>query len=95
MTHWNDMSPEERARLQAERQAERREQEARMDKRIPIVREDSDGTITDGTARVSRGGRQIDDFRDLDGEPLDLPPGSSYLIDTELPPTIESSWDDV
>lgn len=51
--------------------------------RIPITRHDADGTITDGTARargVGPGRLEIDDWRDLDGEPLDLPAGSEFNV---------------
>jgi hypothetical protein len=51
--------------------------------RIPIIRRDADGTITDGTARVTTthgDSTTIDDFRDLDGELLHLPPGAAFEI---------------
>lgn len=51
--------------------------------RVPIVRRDEDGTRIDGTAaydHVDRGGIIVYDFRDLDGEPLGLPPGSSFEV---------------
>ena len=40
-----------------------------MHLRIPIIRELADGTITDGTARLSDDRWIMDDFRDLNGEP--------------------------
>lgn len=48
--------------------------------RIPIIRRAEDGTVTDGTAlweERENGGFSISDFRDLDGEPLPIPPGGS------------------
>lgn len=51
--------------------------------RIPIIRRNADGTITDGTARtrgVGPGRLEIDDFRDLDGQPLNLPPGAKFTV---------------
>lgn len=50
--------------------------------RIPITRHDPDGTVTDGTARMilTATGRGLDDFRDLDGEPMCLPPGAAFHI---------------
>ncbi len=51
--------------------------------RIPITRHDSDGTILDGTAaaiRTSEHAFTINDFRDLDGEELILPPGSRFEV---------------
>lgn len=53
-----------------------------MTARLPIIRRDADGTIVDGTARalVLTGGLALDDFRDLDGEALDLPPGSAFEV---------------
>jgi hypothetical protein len=48
--------------------------------RVPIVRRDADGTCVDGTAElgVDSDGLWLGDFRDLDGELLPLPAGSSY-----------------
>lgn len=55
--------------------------------RIPITRHDEDGTIIDGTAESDVqvvGGTAvygtIHDFCDLDGEPLVLPPGSTFEV---------------
>lgn len=60
--------------------------------RIPIVRVDADGTIVDGTCEYNEepGAGNLGDFRDLDGEPLVLPPGSAYQIalSTEVPPEL-------
>ena len=53
--------------------------------RIPIIRRDADGTVIDGTARLSDDRRTIDDFRDLDGNELSLPPGSSFEVRWEKP----------
>ena len=52
--------------------------------RIPIIRRDADGTFTDGTARISDDRRTIDDFRDLDGNELSLPPGSAFEVRCEV-----------
>jgi len=55
--------------------------------RIPIVRRLADDTVTDGTARQTVDGDgdwTITDFRDLDGQPLDLPPGASFEIPLPL-----------
>lgn len=46
--------------------------------RVAITRHDADGTVIDGTALCE--GTEISDFRDLDGEPLALPPGSSFVM---------------
>lgn len=53
-----------------------------MTARLPIIRRDADGTIVDGTARATAlpGGLALDDFRDLDGEALDLPPGAAFEV---------------
>lgn len=53
-----------------------------MTHRIPITRRDPDGTVIDGTARVITDGteQRLDDFRDLDGNPLSLPPGAAFHI---------------
>lgn len=58
--------------------------------RLPIIRRDADGTIVDGTARArviadlagteGAAGLALDDFRDLDGAPLDLPPGAAFEV---------------
>lgn len=50
--------------------------------RIPIVRSDVDGSTIDGTARVHPNGTDftLDDFRDLDGVSLVLPPGSCFTL---------------
>lgn len=56
--------------------------------RIPIIRRDADGTIVDGTAAVvviEFGKFTVNDFRDLDGKELELPPQSSFEFVTELP----------
>lgn len=54
--------------------------------RIPIVRVDADGTVADGTAEVvrSEAGTVVRDFRDLDGEKLDLPAGSRFEVAVEI-----------
>lgn len=49
--------------------------------RIPVTRHDLDGTIIDGTAEYD--GHGLTDFRDLDGLPLVLPPGSSFVVDLD------------
>jgi len=53
--------------------------------RVPIVRADRDGTITDGTADATLvdGKVLLSDFRDLDGRELTLPPGSRFVIPTK------------
>lgn len=51
--------------------------------RVPITRHDVDGTVVDGTAALvilEDGTRRVHDFRSLDGEPLVLPPGSSFVV---------------
>jgi hypothetical protein len=51
--------------------------------RVPIIRPDADGTITDGTAELVRtipSGIKVRDFRDLDGNELILPPKSSFEV---------------
>lgn len=51
--------------------------------RVPISRRDPDGTMIDGTARcvpLDGGGWALDDFVDLEGQPLDLPVGSEYVL---------------
>ena len=57
------------------------------DHRVPIIRRDTDGAIIDGTARLMRQGEHIllNDFRDLDGHELELPPGSSFEFAVDLP----------
>lgn len=55
--------------------------------RIPFIRRDADGTIIDGTAAVGRNeddSMTIHDWRDLDGNVLQLPPGSSFEITHDL-----------
>lgn len=52
--------------------------------RIPIIRKDEDGTVIDGTAEYKRfetGKWTINDFRDLEGNELPLPPKSSFEVD--------------
>lgn len=54
--------------------------------RVPIVRREADGTITDGTCAYEfADGYRWFDFRDLDGEPMILPPGASFemVVDAE------------
>jgi hypothetical protein len=46
--------------------------------RIPIERIEANGHITEGTARAR--GVTIDDFRSLQGAPLELPAGASFVI---------------
>ena len=51
--------------------------------RVPVVRRDKDGTVVDGTALWEDQGTpgfMLSDFRDLDGNPMSLPPGSSFEI---------------
>lgn len=55
-----------------------------MHMRIPIIRVLADGTITDGTARLSDDRWIVDDFRDLNGEPLNLPSGAFFRIPAQL-----------
>lgn len=57
-----------------------------MIRRVPIIRHDLDGGVIDGTAQVERtnDGVRAFDFRDLDGWPLVLPPGSSFSVHLEL-----------
>lgn len=50
--------------------------------RITITRHDTDGTVIDGTAELVGPG-SVRDFRDLDGYPLALPPGSSFELDLD------------
>lgn len=51
--------------------------------RVPITRHDTDGTVIDGTAEreQTHEGSTISDFRDLDGNELSLPPGSSFRVE--------------
>lgn len=61
--------------------------------RIPIIRRDADGTVVDGTAELmlamtdDKLMASMHDWRDLDGNELPLPPGSSYeaIGDLDLP----------
>lgn len=62
--------------------------------RIRIRRVDENGLVTPGTAMLTRhaGGLNVGDFRDLDGDPLVLPPGARFdvflaLQDREEDPT--------
>lgn len=51
--------------------------------RLPIVRRLRDDTVTDGTARqvgTVAADFTVDDFRDLQGRPLDLPPGACFEV---------------
>jgi len=50
--------------------------------RIPIERIEADGTITKGTCRA-RGGT-LDDFRSINGIPMELPAGASFCIPVEI-----------
>lgn len=63
--------------------------------RIPIIRRDRDGTVVDGTARAlqleSGTGMTLDDFRDLDGQPLALPAGASFEVQLAGGPDAEGS----
>lgn len=55
--------------------------------RIPIIRRNLDGTVTDGTAHVdlrTDGTWHVTDFRDLDGWLMGLPPGASFDIDVDF-----------
>lgn len=54
---------------------------------VPMVRIESDGTVTDGTCEFD--GRHWLDFRDLDGEPLILQPGARFqiVVDSDGEPT--------
>lgn len=63
-----------------------------MAERVPITRTDADGTVIDGTAQIDRTDRavSITDFRDLDGRPLNLPPGSRFDYRLALP--AEPEW---
>jgi hypothetical protein len=56
-----------------------------MGERVPIYRQELNGTITDGTAERVRtdNGWSLSDFRDLDGNPLVLPPGASITVNKE------------
>lgn len=49
-----------------------------MGERVPIQRVDADGTVTEGTAELA--GSSVHDFRDLNGEPMMLPPGASFVV---------------
>jgi hypothetical protein len=65
-----------------------------MGERVPIFRQDLNGLVTDGTAARERTDRgwSLTDFRDLDGNPLVLPPGSSITVNQEY---LTSSDDDM
>lgn len=54
-----------------------------MKARIPCVRVEADGTVTDGTyeAHVDADGTwNARDFCDLDGRRMELPPGAQFLL---------------
>lgn len=82
-----------------------------MTSRIPFIRRDPDGTIIDGTANAvafeEGSGLVLDDFRDLDGNELDLPPGSTFEVNLSgveggeqlvgivgNPPRVPTEWPD-
>jgi hypothetical protein len=50
---------------------------------VLVTRIDADGGRVYGTATVihAPGGNRVVDFRDADGKPLSLPPGSKFVID--------------
>lgn len=55
--------------------------------RLPIIRREVDGTVTDGTCEVTHFGNRTSygDFRDLDGNELVLPPMARFEIVIEVP----------
>jgi hypothetical protein len=46
--------------------------------RIPITKVLADGRVIDGTAKMT--GHTIEDFRDLDGQPMVLEPGARLEV---------------
>lgn len=55
--------------------------------RIPVTMVTADGHTTDGTCAVElqpSGSLTGGDFRDLDGAPMPLPAGASYLVHVDL-----------